>query len=124
LHNISLLAAEMTNLVVEYFELVRCCGLAILLDDCTHAVISNPGVQYVSHFKESFVRGVLDQYTVELRLQPTFKEVEIQYVQLTRFEDEVKVFVSLIVDLVLSVCSSMLIENSLNDLNTLIIIEE
>lgn len=77
LHNISLLAAEMTNLVVKYFELVRCCGLTILLDDCTHAVVSHSGVQYVSHFKESFVRGVLDQYTVELRLQTTFKEVEI-----------------------------------------------
>jgi len=77
LHYISLLAAEVCNVVLKYVELVRCCGLTLLLDDSTHAVLTHTRVEDIGHFEECLVRRVTNQLPVELRLQFTFQEVEL-----------------------------------------------
>lgn len=81
-------------------------------------------MQDVGHFEQCLVGRVLHQLPVELGLQLAFEEVELEDVEVPGLENEVQVLVSLVVDDVLSACSCVLVKYSLDDLNSILIVEE
>lgn len=81
-------------------------------------------MQDVCHFMQCFIRCVIHQLRVEVRLQDFVKEVKLQDVEISGFENEFQMNFGFVLDLIKCISIYVSVKYSFNDLDTIVIVEK